>query len=41
MKLVLHAFWLAIIGVGCVITAMFAVLVLDRAMRWKGFWNER
>ena len=41
MKLALHAFWLAIIGVGCVVTAIFVALMLDRAMRWKGFWNER
>ena len=40
MKLVFNVMWLTIFGVGCVVTGLFVVVVLDRVIRWKGFWNE-
>ena len=32
VKLVFHAFWLAIIGVGCFVSALVVALWLDRAI---------
>ena len=41
LKLAFHAVWLAMIGVVCLVAGFCIVIVLDRVIRWKGYWNER
>ena len=40
MKLVFHAIWLAIVGIGCVVSALAIALWLDRAIYRKGLRYE-
>ena len=40
VKLVLNAFWLAIIGVGCFVSALVVALWLDRAIYRRRLGNE-
>ena len=40
LRLAFHAVWLAIIGVGCLVTGLVVMIVLDRTVRWKGFRYE-
>lgn len=41
MKLFLHAVWLTVFGVGCVVIALFVALFVDRLVYRKGFRNVR
>ena len=40
LRLVFNAIWLTIFGVGCLVTGVVVVIVLDRAIHWKGFRYE-
>ena len=40
LRLVFNAIWLTIFGVGCLVTGLVVMVVLDRTIRWKGFRYE-
>jgi hypothetical protein len=37
LKLAFDAVWLVVVGVGCVVSGMVVVFLLDHIIRWKGF----
>jgi len=40
LRLVFNAIWLTIFGVGCLVTGVVVIFVLDHIVRWKGFRYE-